>query len=197
MSQTMFRAVILLFFMGFYGSITASAYKDLEEICAGNCEQEVASLSHFLNATICYETATICAIKAQITVPILAEDVDLRIEKIRRFFIQNNSPGAKYAKLFVQVADANKIDWKLLPTFAFIESGCGRVHRHNNIFGWNSGKARFKTVEDGIRYVGRALTLGPYKNKTPTQKIRVYNVHRRYHLYADKIMQMLNDVKLA
>lgn len=205
----MLHAVLLLLFVGLCSIITAGAHNDYE-VCAGQCEQrlEVAAPQHSLDATICYETAQAVAIKVAALAhvePILAEvqtkldfgDSDPRVEKIRLFFIRNNSPGAKYAKLFVQVADANNIDWKLLPTFAFIETGGGRVHRNNNIFGWDSGKARFKTIEDGIRYVGRALTLGPYKSKTPAQKVRVYNVHRRYHLYADKVMKTLNEVKIA
>ena len=205
MTRTMPRALVLLLFLGFYGTLTAGAHNDYE-VCAGQSEKrlEVAAPQHSLDATICYETAIVCEIKSRTLAhvePILDEvsqtldfgEMDLRIEKIRLFFIRNNSPGAKYAKLFVQVADANQIDWRLLPTFAFIESGGGRIHRNNNIFGWNSGKARFKTIEDGIRYVGRALALGPYKGKTPMQKIRVYNIHKRYHLHAVKVMKLINQ----
>lgn len=106
------------------------------------------------------------------------------------------SPAAKYAKLFVQVADENDLDWRLLPMFAFIESTGGKKH-NNNIFGWDSGRAKFKTVEEGIRHVGgRALTLGPYKGKTPAQKIRVYNIHTRYYKLANKVMEWLNSVEL-
>jgi hypothetical protein len=204
----MLRVAVLLPFMGFCAMLTAGARNDDYEVCAG-CEiqrLEVASPQQ-LDATICYETAMLCALKAKAIAhvePILADvqttldfgGLDPRVEKIRLFFLRNNSPGAKYAKLFVQVADANHIDWRLLPTFAFIESGGGRVHRNNNIFGWDSGKARFKSIEESIRYVGRALTLGPYKGKTPAQKIRVYNIHKSYHLIADKYLKMLNDVEV-
>jgi hypothetical protein len=197
----MLRVVCLLFLA--YGTLTAGAHNDYE-VCAGNCEQrlEVASPQHSLDATICYETALVCALKTQHVEPILAEvprkldfgDADPRVEKIRLFFTKHKSPGAKYAKLFVQVADENDLDWRLLPTFAFIESGGGRVHRNNNIFGWNSGRAIFKTIEEGIRRVGRALTLGPYKGKTAAQKIRVYNVHASYHRKADEVMKWIDTV---
>lgn len=192
MTRTMLRAILLLFLMGLYGTITAGAHNDYE-VCAGNCEQrlEGASPQHSLDATICYETTAPADAITSATEP-TSDEVDPRIDKIRHFFLRNNSPGGKYAELFIQVADTNNIDWRLLPTFAFIETGGGRTHRNNNIFGWDSGKKRFKTIEDGIRYVGRALTLGPYKDKTPAQIIRVYNVHKRYHLYADKVMKLLN-----
>ena len=206
MTRTMHRVVFFLFFLGLYGTLTAGAHKDYE-VGAGNSEQrlEGASLQHSLESTICYETALVCVLKTRATAfiePVSAEmprkldlrTVDPRIETIRQFFAKHKSPGTKYAKLFVQVADANNIDWRLLPTFAFLESGGGRVHVRNNIFGWDSGRARFKTIEAGIRHVGRALTLGPYKGKTPAQVIRVYNVHRKYHKKADKVMNVINEI---
>lgn len=206
MTRTMLRVVLFLFLLGLYGTLTAGAHKDYE-VGAGNSEQrlEGASLQHSLESTICYETALVCTIKAQTTAyiePVSVEipskldfgDADPRIETIRQFFVKVQSPGTKYAELFIQVADANKIDWRLLPTFAFLESGGGRVHVRNNIFGWDSGRVRFKTIEDGIRHVGRALTLGPYKGKTPTQVIRVYNVYGNYHKKADKIMNLINEM---
>lgn len=206
MTRTMMFCVTLFIF-GWSNTLTAGAHNDYEG-CVGTSEQqqlETATL-HFLDDTICYETALVCAIKVHTSAhvePILAElnnrldfgtEIDPREEKLRQFFLRNNSPGAKYAKLFVQVADANNIDWKLLPTFAFIESGGGRVHKNNNIFGWNSGRARFRTIEDAIRFVGRALTLGPYKGKTPAQTIQVYNVHARYHKLAGKVLNRINDI---
>jgi len=208
MTRTMIRVVLSLLFMGLYVTSTAGARNDYE-VCAGSSEQrlEVAAPQHSLDDTICYETALVCAIKAHAAAhiePIMAEvkakldfgDADPREEKIRLFFAKYKSPAAKYAKLFVQVADENDLDWRLLPMFAFIESAGGKVHLNNNIFGWDSGRARFKTIEEGIRHVGRALTLGPYKGKTPTQKIRVYNTHARYHKLADKVMDWLNAVEV-
>ena len=208
MTRTMLRAVLTLLFMGLCSTITAGARNDYE-VCAGNCEQrlEVASPQHSLEDTICYETALVCAIKAHAAAhiePILAEvshkldfgDADPREEKIRIFFTKYKSPAAKYAKLFVQVADENDLDWRLLPMFAFLESAGGKVHVNNNIFGWDSGRARFKTIEAGIRHVGRALTLGPYKGKTPAEKIRVYNIHKRYHAIAKQVMDWLNSVEV-
>jgi hypothetical protein len=204
MTRTMLRVVCLLFLV--YGTLTAGAHNDYE-VCAGNCEQrlEVASLQHSLDATICYETAFVCALKARHVEPIMAEvklkldfgDYDPRVEAIKNFFTKYKSPAAKYAKLFVQVADTNDLDWRLLPTFAFIESGGAKVHRNNNIFGWDSGRAKFSSIEDGIRSVGRYLTLGPYKTKTALQKIRVYNTHASYHRLADKVMKWINDSDIA
>jgi hypothetical protein len=205
----MLRAVLALLFIGLYSTITAGAHNDYE-VCAGNSDQqrlEVAAPQHSLEDTICYETALVCVIKTHAAAhiePITAKvktkldfgDADPREEKIRRFFAKYKSPAAKYAKLFVQVADENDLDWRLLPTFAFIESAGGKAHVNNNIFGWDSGRARFKTIEAGIRHVGRALTLGPYKGKTPTQKIRVYNIHARYRSLADQVMNWLNTVEV-
>lgn len=205
MTRTMLRVVLALLFLGMCSTSTAGARNDYEE-CAGNyttCEaQRLEGASpNSLVTTICYETAQVCAIKAQAVAhvePILDDvpnTLDFREEKIREFFIRNNSPGAKYAKLFVQVADANHIDWRLLPIFSMIETGGGRVHINNNIFGWDCGRTKFRTIADGIRYVGKALTLGPYKDKAARDKIRVYNTHARYHRLADKLMELLNGIE--
>jgi hypothetical protein len=104
-----------------------------------------------------------------------------------------DTPAAKHARLFVQVADENALDWTLLPTIAFLESGGGKIYANNNIFGWDSGKQRFKSVEDGIKYVAAALTKGSYRGKTTSQKIRTYNVYGRYHYLAKVVMQWISS----
>lgn len=120
-----------------------------------------------------------------------AEKTDPRVEQVRLFFEKYKSPAAKYAKLFVTVADENNLDWYLLPSIAFIESGGGKAYRNNNIFGWDSGKHKFSSIEQGIRYVGHAMTVGPYANKNTLQKLRVYNTYVHYQVVAKKVMMWI------
>lgn len=168
--------------IGTCNTTTAGARKDYEG-CAG-CETrlEGETQKHCLGDTIYYEAPS---------------NMDPREEQVRKFFSKHKSPAAKYAKLFIQVADENDLDWRLLPSLAFIESGGGKVYRNNNIFGWNSGKKKFRTIEDGIRFVGHALTTGPYRGKTTTQKIRVYNVYKHYHMTAAKVMKWIGTTSIT
>jgi hypothetical protein len=119
----------------------------------------------------------------------LSPTEDPRVVRVRRFFQKHDCPVAKYSALFVRVADENKLDWRLLPTLAFLESTGGKNYKHNNIFGWNSGKTRFTSIPDGICLVARALSqYNVYAHKTTVQKIRVYNMHSRYLHRALEVM---------
>lgn len=176
---------LLLFFIAFGGAIVAGGHEDYE-VVQGKviCGWRPVPF-RTLDNTIYADSAS---------TPHNTEDN--REECIRKFFERYNSPAAKYANLFVVVADENDLDWTLLPTLALIESGGGKMQRHNNIFGWDSGKARFASVEDAIRRVGRALTKGPYQNKTTISKLHVYNTHSSYARLATKLMKRIADQQL-
>jgi len=108
---------------------------------------------------------------------------DDRIVQVRTFM--NNLPAAKYAELFVQVADEYKLDWRLLPALAYLESTGGKFTVGNNIFGWDSGRKHFRTIADGIHYVGRTLGTGVYyRGKTTLEKLKTYNVNEHYSIAA-------------
>lgn len=203
MTHTICRVVMstILIFNTFIGG----AQNDYE-VCVGNCDQrlEDASHKHTLGDPIYFEAAEGSTDKAvstpvekqtdknEISSPSATDDV--RVAKVRRFFEKYNSPAAKHAELFVEVADQHNLDWYLLPSIAFIESGGGKACRYNNIFGWNSGNKKFRSVEEGIRYVGEALTTGPYKGKTTQQKLRVYNTYAHYQVVAAKVMRWMKTI---
>src|SRR6185437_1213467 len=64
---------------------------------------------------------------------------DVRETILRRFLQANHSPVESYTRNFIQEADSHKLDWRLLPSLAFVESGAGQTSKRNNIFGWNNG----------------------------------------------------------
>lgn len=108
--------------------------------------------------------------------------IDSRVERLAQFFRARKSPLDKFAEHFVRAADRNKLDWRLLPSLAMLESGGGRVYIRNNVFGWASGRARFQSIEAGIDHVAQALSEGiAYRNKDLRAKLRTYNpANRRY-----------------
>jgi hypothetical protein len=200
----MLRVVLFLSLMGWCDALTAGAHKDYEG--SAECEQSLEGINstHFLDDTIYYEAATGVADEVQKsprtieTVPAklpnkltFTPGTDPRVEQVRQFFTKYKSPAAKYAELFIQVADANDLDWNLLPMFAFVETGGGIYKHNNNIFGWDSGKKKFHSVEEGIRYVGQALQTGPYKNKSTLAKIKIYNQRMAYIPVALRVMNQI------
>ena len=68
---------------------------------------------------------------------------DPRLETLRTFFRNADCPAEKYAAAFLEAADYNELDWRLLPSLSYVESTGGKAARYNNLFGWDSGRAHF------------------------------------------------------
>ncbi len=50
-------------------------------------------------------------------------DGDSRLVRLREFFLKHDSPVHYLASEFLEAADKNGLDWRLLPTIALVESG--------------------------------------------------------------------------
>ena len=66
---------------------------------------------------------------------------DPRFERLQAFFAKLDCPAWEYAATFLEAADDYALDWRLLPSLSYVESTGGKAARHNNLFGWNSGRA--------------------------------------------------------
>ena len=105
---------------------------------------------------------------------------DIREAILRRFLRENRSPVEGYAGTFIQEADAHKLDWRLLPSLAIVESGAGKHERKNNLFGWNNGASRFQSATEAIHHVAEALAEArPYRGKTTSGKLAAYKSNPR------------------
>ncbi|MGO8934751.1 MAG: hypothetical protein ACLQDA_13660, partial [Terracidiphilus sp.] len=82
---------------------------------------------------------------------------DPRLIPLRQFFTRTECPAADYAIDFLMVADEYALDWRLLPSLSFVESTGGKASLHNNLFGWDSGRAQFASPSAAIRSVGAFL----------------------------------------
>lgn len=117
--------------------------------------------------------------------------VDPRAETLRRFFRKGGYPLEQQAEVFLEAADANRLDWTLLPSLSVIESG-GRGRRNNNIFGWKNGAARFRSVPAGIRSVaGRLRESELYRDKNTDQILRTYNSGPDYGAAVKTVMRQI------
>jgi hypothetical protein len=118
--------------------------------------------------------------------PILAKRLepvspDPRTVRLKKFFTKLHCPVSDMADEFVQAADDNRLDWRLLPSISVIESGGGKAYRNNNIFGWNQGLQMFPTIRAGIHEVAFKLAKSPlYQNRDLLGKLRLYNPDESY-----------------
>ena len=104
---------------------------------------------------------------------------DIRSAILRKFLRDNHSPAEGYAEMFIAEADTHGLDWRLLPSISFVESGAGRTAKGNNIFGWANGKARFRTFGDSIHEVAASLAdARPYAGKDIRGKLAAFNTER-------------------
>jgi hypothetical protein len=106
---------------------------------------------------------------------------DPRLTALRQFLAEKESPIEHLAEDFLIAADRYDLDWRLLPSVAFVESTAGKLYKNNNIFGWNNANTKFASVRDGIYHVGQRLGDGDlYRGKSMVEKLAVYNPYDHY-----------------
>jgi hypothetical protein len=122
---------------------------------------------------------------------------DVRIRLLRHFFQEKHSPAATYAETFIAEADSHGLDWRLLPSLAFVESGGGKQCRRNNLFGWDNGMSKFASATAAIHQVARALAEArPYRGKSTQRKLEVYNTAPDYKSLVTGVMRRISPAVL-
>lgn len=106
---------------------------------------------------------------------------DARAKIIEDFFKGYKSPLADYSQKFIEVADKNSLNWRLLPAIAMQESGGGKkvIKDSYNPFGYGiygNLVIRFKSWEEAIEKVGLGLKENYISKglKTPHQIMAKY-----------------------
>lgn len=88
---------------------------------------------------------------------------DQRMVTLQNFFNQKRSPLASSSQTFIQIADKYKLDWRLLPSIAGVESGfetAGNIYDHN-AWGYmcNGSPCYFKSYQDAIETVAKTISI--------------------------------------
>ncbi|MCU1325690.1 MAG: hypothetical protein JWN34_1060 [Bryobacterales bacterium] len=123
---------------------------------------------------------------------------DLRETILRKFLKDQRCPAERFAGIFVAEADAHGLDWRLLPSLAFVETGAGKQARGNNLFGWANGKSRFDSISEAIHEVAHVLSEGRYyRDKTLLAKLRVYNRNSGYGALVTGVMERIAPAPLV
>jgi hypothetical protein len=119
---------------------------------------------------------------------------DPRQIRIKKFFERNGCPLSNLSADFIREADANELDWRLLPSITFVESSGGKYYQNNNVFGWNSCRTRFSSVRAGLHEVAGTLgTSTLYRDKGTEDILRTYNPSPEYVDRVKTIMRILGS----
>jgi hypothetical protein len=115
---------------------------------------------------------------AQILAPI---PVESRADRLEAFFKAHLCPAPYHVDDYLDAADLNHIDYRILPAVSVRESTCGRYERLNNRWGWDSARTGFASIPRGIHYIAYQLAFGRfYRGKNVEEKLLVYNPDPEY-----------------
>jgi hypothetical protein len=118
---------------------------------------------------------------------------DLREAILSKFLKEKHCPDQQYTEVFIAEADAHGLDWRLLPSLAFVESGGGRAAKGNNLFGWANGKYTFSSIGEAIHTVASSLAHGrAYRGKNLEAKLATYNQNTDYPAMVLAVMKQIS-----
>ena len=119
--------------------------------------------------------------------------VDARITKLEMFFDRYQCPQPHYSYSYLQAADANSLDYRLLPAISVRESTCGQHDRLNNRWGWDFPFTGFSSVPQGIEFIAHRLAQSRiYRGLPLDDKLETYNPRRSYVRQVEHLMQEID-----
>jgi hypothetical protein len=128
----------------------------------------------FIHPSIVTAEVTMVSQSANLNFEVENIQNDQRVIILTDYLVSKNSPLAEHADLFIKYADENNIDWRLVPAISGVESSFG-IHipaNSYNAYGWANGEYNFKSWEDSIQVVSKALNE-KYYNKGATNINRI------------------------
>lgn len=115
---------------------------------------------------------------AALNLPESASGYDYRVDNLKKFLEKYDSPLAFYASDFVAFADANGLDYRLVPAISGVESTFGKRIPYNsfNAYGWANGDYKFTSWTDSIEHVSETLKNSYIDKGAPT----IAQIAKRY-----------------
>ena len=117
---------------------------------------------------------------------------DPRLVRLEKYFEEKQCPVKPLARDFVNAADRNNLDWRLLPSIAFVESSGGKSFHNNNIFGWDNGDHQFRSVKESIHKVAERLANSRHYRNKPLKKI--LTTYNPVPGYSERVLDVMDDL---
>lgn len=151
-----------------------------------------------------YASTKLAAASATIASVTITEE-DNRAKTLEVFLQKYNSPMINSAPAFIEEADKNNIDWRLLAAIAGVESTFGKriPQGTNNAWGWGiygNNRIYFESFDDGIATISKALRE-KYINRIGSDNVyaigRVYAASPTWAMKVEKFMNMIQSTHEA
>ncbi|KKS11513.1 hypothetical protein A2617_02965 [Candidatus Daviesbacteria bacterium RIFOXYD1_FULL_41_10] len=127
-----------------------------------------------------------------------AKQFDSRAQMLSSYLSKYNSPLQYQAQHFVDAADENNLDWKLVASIAGVESTFGKfIPGGYNAWGWGvygTNAIYFNSWKDGIYTVSRGLRQN-YFNRGLTTPDSINRVYAASPTWGTKVSYFLTDME--
>ncbi len=125
---------------------------------------------------------------------------DKRAETLRIYLESYNSPLASYANTFIEEADRNNLDWKLVVSIAGNESQYGQMIPPESYNAWGFGVygtnvRYFSSWDEGIAVVSKALRTEYMNQRGATNVYEIGSTYAEDPLWANKVMFYMNKLE--
>lgn len=131
----------------------------------------------------------------------LQKEREVKAAKIDAYYARHNLPLEGYGMEMVLAAEANNLDWRLLPAIAMRETTGGKFACKQNPFGWGSCKIGFESFSHAITSVAEHLggnnvrTARFYKGKDLRGILTTYNPPSVVPTYADEVISIMKRIE--
>jgi hypothetical protein len=147
-------------------------------------------------ANIAGASANFAGSLAQATQPVAQDN---RAEILRAYLQTYNSPLADHAETFIQQADKNQLDWKLVAAISGVESYYGQMIPPYSYNGWGFGVygtnvRYFTSWDDGIIAVSTALRQEYMNQRGATNVYEIGSTYAAERQWANKVMRYSNEI---
>lgn len=131
----------------------------------------------------------------------LQKEREVKAAKIDAYYAKHSLPLEGYGMQMVLAAEANNLDWRLLPAIAMRETTGGKFACKQNPFGWGSCKIGFESFSEAITTVATHLggnnprTARYYKGKETRAILTTYNPPSVVPTYADEVISIMKKIE--
>jgi len=125
---------------------------------------------------------------------------DIRVQVLRKFLEHYDSPLAPFAKTFVESADENNLDWKLVAAISGLESTFGQQIpvKSYNAWGWGvygDNVIRFASWEEGIKTISKGLRERYIKNWGAENIYQIGAMYAASPTWASRIVYLMGKIE--